>query len=79
MAKPLIPGPSCFEVGTAIAKLKEYKSPGSDQIPAETIQAGGETLWSEIQRLINSAWSKEELPDRYKEVLVYHFKRRAKN
>jgi hypothetical protein len=26
----------------AIAKLKKYKSPGSDQIPAELIQAGDE-------------------------------------
>jgi hypothetical protein len=31
-----------------IAKLKKYKSPGSDQIPAELIQAGGEILLSEI-------------------------------
>jgi hypothetical protein len=30
------------EVEIAIAKLRRYKSPGSDQIPAELIQAGGE-------------------------------------
>jgi hypothetical protein len=41
-AKPLVPSPSCLEVETAIAKLKKYKSPVSDQIPAELIQAGGE-------------------------------------
>jgi hypothetical protein len=29
-AKPLVPGPSCLEAETAIAKLKKYKSPGSD-------------------------------------------------
>jgi hypothetical protein len=28
-------------------KLKKYKSPGSDQIMKELIQAGGETLWSD--------------------------------
>jgi hypothetical protein len=61
-AEPLVPEPSPFEVETAIAKLKKYKYPGSDQIPAELIQAG-ETLRSEIQKLINSIWSKEELPD----------------
>jgi hypothetical protein len=33
-AKPLVPGPSSLEVEIAIAKLKKYKSPGSDQIPA---------------------------------------------
>jgi hypothetical protein len=40
----LVPDPSPFEVLIAIAKLKRYKSPGSDQIPAELIQAGGEIL-----------------------------------
>jgi hypothetical protein len=35
-AELLVPDPSCLEVETAIAKLK-YKSPGSDQIPAELI------------------------------------------
>jgi hypothetical protein len=43
--------------------LKKYKSPGSDQIPAELIQAGGEILLSQIHKLINFVWNKEELPD----------------
>jgi hypothetical protein len=43
--------------------LKIYKSPGRDEIPAELIQAGGETLQSEIHKFINSIWNKEELPD----------------
>jgi hypothetical protein len=30
MAKPLVPGPSRFEIEIAIAKLKRYKSPDSD-------------------------------------------------
>jgi hypothetical protein len=41
---------------------------------AEPIQAGGETLQSEIHKLINSAWSKEKLPDQWKKsiiVLIY--------
>jgi hypothetical protein len=45
-AEPLVPGPSHLEVKIAIAKLKKYKSPGSDQIPAQLIQAGGATLLS---------------------------------
>jgi hypothetical protein len=40
--EPLVPGLSRLEVQIAIAKLKKYKSPDSDQIPAELIQAGGE-------------------------------------
>jgi hypothetical protein len=34
-AEPLVPDRSSFEVVLAIAKLKTYKSTGSDQIPAE--------------------------------------------
>jgi hypothetical protein len=69
-AEPLVPGPSRLEVEIAIAKLKKYKSPGSDQIPAELIQAGGEILLPEIHKLINSVWNKEELPDQWKESIV---------
>jgi hypothetical protein len=47
-----------------------YKSPGSDQIPAELIQAGGEILRSKIHKLINSIWNKEELPDQWKESII---------
>jgi hypothetical protein len=42
----------------SIAKLKKYKSQGSDQILAELIQVGGETLQSEIHKLITYIWSK---------------------
>jgi hypothetical protein len=54
----------------AIAKLKKYKSPGSDQILAEMIQTRWETLLSEIHKLINAAWNKEELPDQWKESIT---------
>jgi hypothetical protein len=69
-AEPLVPGPSRLEVEIAIAKLKKYKSPGSDQIPAELIQAGGEMLLSAIHKLINSIWNKEELTDQWKEPII---------
>jgi hypothetical protein len=66
----LVPSPSLLEVEIAIAKLKKYKSPGSDQIPTELIQAGGEILLSEIHKLINSVCNKEELPDQWKESII---------
>jgi hypothetical protein len=53
-----------------IGKLKSYKSPGTDQIPAEPIKAGGETLYSETHRLICSIWNKEELPQQWKESIT---------
>jgi hypothetical protein len=43
--EPLVPGLSSLEV--EIAGLTNYKSPGSDQILAELIQTGGETLVSD--------------------------------
>jgi hypothetical protein len=69
MTEPLVPGPSHLEV-------KKYKLSGSDEIPAELIQAGGELLLSAIQKLINSVWNKEELPDQWKEpsILLFHKK-----
>jgi hypothetical protein len=45
-AEPLIPDPSPFEVEIDIAKFKRYKSPDSDQILVELIQAGGALLHS---------------------------------
>jgi len=53
-AEPLVPQSSAFEVQMAIEKLKRHTSPGTDQIPAEFIKAGGRTIQSEIHKLINS-------------------------
>jgi hypothetical protein len=69
-AEPLVPDPSPFEVEIALAKLKRYKLPVSDQILAELIQEGGEILRSEIHKLINSIWNKEILPDQWEEYII---------
>jgi mannosyltransferase OCH1-like enzyme len=66
-AQPLVLDPSPFEIKIAIAKLKMYKSPGNDQIPAGLTEVGGETLRSEIHKLIHYIWNKEELPGQWKE------------
>jgi hypothetical protein len=47
-----------------------YKSVGSDQIPVELTQAGGEILHSKIYKLIKSIWNKEKLPDQWKESII---------
>jgi hypothetical protein len=65
-----VPDPSPFDVEIAIAKLKRYKLPGSDHIPDELIQAGGEILRSKIHKLINSVWNKEDLPGQCKESVI---------
>jgi hypothetical protein len=61
----LVPDPSPFENETSIGMCKRYKVPCSDRI-----QAGGETLQSEIHKLINPIWNKEELPDQWKECII---------
>jgi hypothetical protein len=48
-AEALVPCHSHREAETAVAKLKKYKSPGSDQIQAELIQAGCEKMVSDLQ------------------------------
>jgi hypothetical protein len=69
-AEPLVPETSLVEVEIGIGKLRSYKSPGSDQIPAELIKAGGETSYSEIHRLICCICNKEELPQQWKESII---------
>jgi hypothetical protein len=69
-AETLVPEPSLVEVEIAIGKLKSYKSPGTDEIPAELIKAGGEILYTEIHRLICSIRNKEELPQKWKESII---------
>jgi hypothetical protein len=60
MAEPLVPGPSRLEVEIAIAKLKKYKSPCSDDISAELIK----------YYCMRSVWNKEELPYQWKESIT---------
>jgi hypothetical protein len=76
-AQPFVPKSGAPEVEVAIGKLKWYKYPGVDQIPAELIQAGGETLHSEICKLIKSIWDKEELPHQWKESIVVPIHKRV--
>jgi hypothetical protein len=66
----LTPDPNPSEVESDIANLERFKSPGSDQILAELIQAGDETLRSEIHKLVNYIWDKEELPDLWNESVI---------
>jgi hypothetical protein len=67
--EPLGPDPSLSEDEIVIADLTGNKLPGSVQSLAGLIQAGGEILWSEIHRVTNLFWNKEELPDQWKEYI----------
>jgi hypothetical protein len=76
-AEPFVPEPSASEVEAAIGKPERYKSPGVDQIPAQLIQAGGQTLRSEIHKLTKLIWNKEELPHQWKESIVVPIHKKA--
>jgi hypothetical protein len=62
-----------LEAEVAVANFKEYKSSGINQIPGKLIQARGEILNSEIHKLINSVWNKEEISKRWKKSLIVPF------
>jgi hypothetical protein len=76
-AEPSLPNPNPFEVEITVAKLKTCKSPGSVQIRGELIQAGAETLRSEIHKLIHSVWNKEEFPDQWKGFVIVPIYKKA--
>jgi hypothetical protein len=54
LREPFVPEPSASEAEAATGKPKRYESPGVDQIPAELIQAEGETLHLVIHKIIKS-------------------------
>jgi len=62
-AEPWIPEPSEIEVEMSVKKLKKFRSPEIDNIPAELIKAGGTALIKELHKLIGVIWRKEELPE----------------
>jgi hypothetical protein len=54
----------------AFDKLKRHKSPGTEQILAEVIKAGGIRILSEIHTFVNSLQNKKQLPEEWKESII---------
>ena len=50
------------EVEIAVASLKKGKSAGVDNIPAELVQAGGETMIDVLTEICNRIWRTGERP-----------------
>jgi hypothetical protein len=76
-AEPLVQEPSIVEVKTAIGKLKSYKSPGTDQILAELIKAGAETLCPEIHKLFVLYGIRRNCHSSGRNLLLYQFIKRV--
>ena len=65
-----MPQHRAFESETSVEKLKRHRSPGIDQIPEDLIKAGGSKICSEIHKIVNYIWNKEELPEQWKESIT---------
>jgi len=50
--------------------IKGHKSPGIDPIPAELNKSVGRTGRCDINKLINSIWNKQKLPEEWKESII---------
>jgi hypothetical protein len=76
-AESLVPETSPFEVEIAITKLENYKSQGNDQILAQLFQAGGETLQSEILKLLIVFGVRKNCLIKGRSLLLYKVTRRV--
>ena len=58
------------EVEIAVAALKKGKSAGADNIPAELVQAGGETMIDVLTDIYNRIWRTGEWPTPRSQLLI---------
>ncbi|KAH7706674.1 hypothetical protein AAVH_26088 [Aphelenchoides avenae] len=69
-----VPPVTADEVEAALSTMKNGKAPGPDGVKAETLKAGGPTLWKHLARLFTQCLRKKKIPPQWKEsttVLLY--------
>ena len=62
---------------TAIKALKMGKSAGVDNVPAELVQAGGETMIDILTAICNKIWKTGEWPTTWTQSLVITLSKKA--
>lgn len=62
--------PTQEEVLLAVKKLKNNKSPGTDEIPAELIKHSNESLMTELHHICTEVWNNEEMPAEWNTGLI---------
>jgi hypothetical protein len=65
-----VPEISTSEAEVTVGIFECYLSPGVVEISAKLIQAGGETLLSDVHKLITLIWNKERNSHLWKESVV---------
>ena len=65
------------EVEIAVASLKKGKSAGVDNIPAELVQAGGDTMIDVLTAICNRVWRTGEWPTPWTQSLIITLPKRA--
>ena len=58
------------EMNKAINRLKNNKSPGTDQIPAEILKHGGPKLREKLTNLCNLCWKEQQVPEEWKKGII---------
>jgi hypothetical protein len=69
-SKPIGPESIAFGFEMSIEKVRGRKLLGIDHIPTEMFKAWDKTISLEVQKLINTIWNKEELPEEWKESII---------
>lgn len=64
--QPFVAEPSLEEVEHVVNKIKNNKSPGSDNLSGELFKYGGAALLSQLHELILMIWRGEEMPSEWK-------------
>ena len=52
------------ETASAVSKMKNNKAARLDEITAELIKAGGQTIISTLTTLLNTCWTSKKVPDK---------------
>ena len=58
------------EVKDAIAKMKNRKSPGDDELPVEILRAGGECVIKQLHKMYNTAYITERIPSDWQKGVI---------
>ncbi|KAL4089543.1 hypothetical protein QTP88_024563 [Uroleucon formosanum] len=69
-AEPMVSEVTREEVNEAIKDLKNWKSPGSDEIPAVLIKYGGKEMQNLLFRICQKIWKDESMPKSWNKAIV---------